>query len=1042
MTSHRDRFYRFALYGTTGAGKTCLLGVMALVGTSSRGLSCEYLPVDEPLPAGVPEGDLNASPEEPSHSEQQGNPAPPAQADFPAPVIDLTSSSTSGLVMENPTKVVTAEPHEQERVSPAPEPHTQVARKKGRPRRRKIRGTRREILGLHRGNRWIRGAIEALKSGHVPEANPPVLEEAPLTLDFRIGDPIRGCWLTRLIDYSGELIQPDLQHDPKSFVARLRQYLLQCDGFLVLAEVPRGQEVDERIRDHLVRLREAFASLQEAKDDALRTPVAIIFTKWDRHSQINHDDPDQELRKFREWLERHREYQGLIRSIGHALLPQERQLSSARPQDDGAVGNASVELGQPSLAEGESAAECPGDQPQRFEDDTVISSWGLKIGNAWVFPVSAFGVANYRNGVEAPQKFPEPFGILEPFVWLAERRDRLDVKELCDRWQTWKNWSWLPGVGLFPSNRRLRRLATNLNRRVPRESSLRPTLNRVVRAIRTGALLSTLTTVLTVGILLLTGFSSFRAWQFRYWARVIDDPASGSARLAEARDFLTGWMNLWNGVLVPGKAEAQECLAKVNQKIDDTAWAQVQAKPAGTEEQAKAAEEYLKIFPQGHHAQEARQLVEDYQAKEAQRQNKAWLASLQLDLERAQSIEDLAQLRSRIEKGWPKPEWAMPEDSKALDSFSQKVADRDRDLRQQKNQKWLDDLQAKWVAARTADDLMELQKRVIDGWPEPYHVSPAQKESLRSFSQKLAEGLGLSLAREFLRKIESLANSENWQEAIDQILKYPSKDETWQEAISLVTGEARLKLGEQSREYFKDFRFADVRQKASAASMVFNAFERKVRLYDRSAADQILEVVRLCENLRQEADEREDAHLYGKIQRIRSRTACQDYLKNAPLKVMQRYVESYLNYLEELEKPLNVEVEVRVYWHRHYQPDDTEGGENYISVSLNGNRVVYVGPVAEKPGATTKVGTFSIFQKRRTESVEISVEIWEHDGWFRGWMDHGGSGTQTCSLEELARGVQIPLRVSGAAFENKAELQIVAGWPKEPYLPPWKRSSL
>ena len=57
MTSHRDRFYRFALYGTTGAGKTCLLGVMALVGTSSRGLSCEYLPVDEPLPPEVPESD-------------------------------------------------------------------------------------------------------------------------------------------------------------------------------------------------------------------------------------------------------------------------------------------------------------------------------------------------------------------------------------------------------------------------------------------------------------------------------------------------------------------------------------------------------------------------------------------------------------------------------------------------------------------------------------------------------------------------------------------------------------------------------------------------------------------------------------------------------------------------------------------------------------------------------------------------------------------------------------------------------------------------
>lgn len=161
-TNRRDarRYYRFALYGRSGSGKTCVLAEMALGAIGhSGGLTCERLPVTVPKPDGDP--------------------------------------SSWGAA------------------------ETAAA-------------------ALHAGKEWIDEAVTALRLGKCPSFNPPVFDRnTPLTVDFQIGSPGRGLTLIRTIDYSGELIHPDEEHNHESLTNALKSCLQEFDGFLILADTPR-----------------------------------------------------------------------------------------------------------------------------------------------------------------------------------------------------------------------------------------------------------------------------------------------------------------------------------------------------------------------------------------------------------------------------------------------------------------------------------------------------------------------------------------------------------------------------------------------------------------------------------------------------------------------------------------------------------------------------------------------------------------------------------------------------------------------------------
>ena len=112
-----------------------------------------------------------------------------------------------------------------------------------------------------RGKEWLEQAIRRLEKGEVPEPNPP--EDKPRRFYFQFTIPDRGTAHVELVDYSGELIDPNLSEE--RLAGYLRQHLAQCDGLLVLAEAPLPQKDSQPLAEELLKLRKAFAALKNER---------------------------------------------------------------------------------------------------------------------------------------------------------------------------------------------------------------------------------------------------------------------------------------------------------------------------------------------------------------------------------------------------------------------------------------------------------------------------------------------------------------------------------------------------------------------------------------------------------------------------------------------------------------------------------------------------------------------------------------------------------------------------------------------------------
>ena len=914
MARDTRKMYRFALYGQSGSGKSCLLGTMALVGTSSRALSCELLPVEVPEPKEVQDGQLK--------------------------------------------------PQE------------------------------REALSLHRGKDWLQKVQDRLRQNNVPEPNPPQFDAAPPMFDFRIGDPQHGDRLVRLIDYSGELINPEMEHDSESFVRKLRDHLTDSDGFLILAETPRNKsDVSQRML-HLKRLREAFKSLQEAKDDALRTPACIVLTKWDRYSKIDRDEPNNELSKLPRFFDTYPEFEALVNSIGNALAPQEAEVKAIRWTDlddvaetagNPAIDSASCAIAQTS-GQGESTAQ-PTAQSNTSTADSLanpedVGQWGCQIGNVWVFPASAFGAATGQDGKEVPDGLPQPFGIIEPFLWLAQRRDLIDATSLERDWAQRRRWAWVPLVFLFPHHRRMRTRAAQLARRIPASTNSARRLARLRRQLFwRGTVASVVTSlvsmVLFVALFGTGGYSYLRQTDFASWQSVVENPASDTDNLLQARDFFDRYAShWWNGLFVPSRDAAKQLVDKADQQIDHILWQGVQKAVPDSPEQAKQAEKYLAALPNGRHAGEARRIIAEVGKKEVVRENDRWLSECERQLARATTASQVDELLGKLNSGFPFPASASNQQQGKLQQLQKQAAD----------------------------------KRAELDWAE------------------------------FENQYRQAMRDEDYGHAANLLSKRQPRDDRWQGLVKEFATRIEQTAEARVNKHLKDSRFDEANNELRKAEDALKHLESAVRPYQSTIADSLLEPLRKLQPKKGQIDKDHDRFEYSKILEQRTAQACERYLNHAPLKTMQREVNAYLQYLRRLEQPVPVNIGIKIFWDKNYRPDDWSKGENYIHVWVDDSQV-FESPeaIAEDPGNLSgEVGRFEINGKHIGDRVTIRVEIVEDDNFATGRDDDGGSGEQTCSLKELRKGIQIPLRPKGGGnFENRAHLNITSGWPEEPDLPTW-----
>ena len=308
--------------------------------------------------------------------------------------------------------------------------------------------------GFERGRAWLERAIWHLehhgeiapsgggdsdRSRGVPPPNPN--EGDAFRLLYRFTAPERGSFLVELIDYSGELIDPDVSET--ELAKRLRHHLADTDALVVLASAPRlGDEGGDLVRE-LERLKRAFAALrgERRRGPAIAAPVVLALNKWDRR--------------------------------------QSRDAFLAEPELDGDEAHFS----KPAVREFISGTPEP---PHLGLVNELKNAVGP--GNFKAFPLSALGEPEAGGDASHPDRPARlnplhAFGVEDPFVWACRRRDEIDLaeyeREAASKtlWKVWQPfsprswWSRRTFVARFPEGTPGRRRVEVARSRIRRSTA-------------------------------------------------------------------------------------------------------------------------------------------------------------------------------------------------------------------------------------------------------------------------------------------------------------------------------------------------------------------------------------------------------------------------------------------------------------------------------------------------------------------------------------------------------------------------------------------
>ncbi len=121
---------------------------------------------------------------------------------------------------------------------------------------------------LHKSNARLEEAKKLLIEGSVPSKTELSIN---FLFDYKFSSQKTGEFHARLIDYSGELVEP--QNAPQDIAKELREKLQGMDGLLVLAPVFRKT-------GELNQLQKTIGLISFSK------PIALLITKWDRLDPI------------------------------------------------------------------------------------------------------------------------------------------------------------------------------------------------------------------------------------------------------------------------------------------------------------------------------------------------------------------------------------------------------------------------------------------------------------------------------------------------------------------------------------------------------------------------------------------------------------------------------------------------------------------------------------------------------------------------------------------------------------------------------------
>lgn len=789
----------------------------------------------------------------------------------------------------------------------------------------------------HLGWRWLSEQRERLARGELPPPNPNREEPTRFLFDFTA--PERGTIRVELIDYSGELITLT----SSELAARLRSHMETCDGILLLAEAPHpGRDLTPLSRD-LENVKAAFSLLLSERDGAPEQdwPVALLLNKWDRRGPIAFANPDRESGRADSFLDGEPEppHRALVHTIENAVTPE----------------------------------------------------------NLKLFPVSAFGAhLVLSDGREVPANDGSPvlrsFGLEDPFLWVAGRRDEIDVETYE---QAAKTASWLrfwqlfvgrPALGLASRGESLRHWIRGvsplralvdgfpLKSRLPASSEL---ARRVIAARRSSALKLASQALLSLGLVasLLTATEAFfDGVRYRSVVSTRQKPDATQQQLISGEDWLEtyyqapSFRHLLSGLFILDRKAALIELERSRVQRDERSWAPV-SEAEGETQLALVEEHKKKIGSNCRHRSEVDRIQAENVARRNRRENREFLDTLARDVNaigppQAPTEDAVRQILDRLRR-LPHP-GSMDDDGLSQRSHIESVLyERLGQAKQRESSLRLAEFQGKFYRLLSDGKVREAAALLAEGRPEFPQATDLEKDFATS---------------------------------------------------------AVASIEERCRGYTKSRLWAQAREAVS------------VPLNDQSVVKLLGAVqIRKLNALRNDVDSSEDRDLYDQI--LRFRPQCRDqvtqYLRSASTGRMKKPVETYQAYLNQMDGKLDLKLELsQLEWGNAW-----DGWEHDVRVTVDGKTAIEGHATAKRYARTGKVGEPVAVLKNPKDSIRVRVTLVRRGSYnpLKWSSVEVGSGEYTGTVRDL-NGKTIELPASD--HTNKASF-VVDGIPLEPTLPAW-----
>lgn len=427
---------------------------------------------------------------------------------------------------------------------------------------------------FHIGWKWLHAQRAHLKSGDLPEPNKASQETMRFVFDF--GSKEHGRQQIELIDYSGELLTATASELAKN----LREIMRECDGLLILAEVPFPGRDQTSDAENLEKLKGAFLKILDERAAGAKAdwPIALLFNKWDRR-------------------------------LDFASMPTD--------SGQGEIKAFLAETPQPAQA------------PLANMIANVVGEENMRC-----FPVSAFGASQIRpDGMEAPRNqgvLLNSFNLEDGFIWVAQHSDQLLLKKLSETFKNtpwWTFWQlfigaqadvpeaksspmkhWGRGVSAFKG------IAASFHfmRRISLSNALYPQAKNVLKQFAIKAAVQFLVFIFSLmAIEAIIDGSNNREVQV-----TLENPAATKDQVNSAEVWLQGYAvspkyrHMLSTILVLNRTEASNQLGKFRKKHDEIAWKSVEEVKDHLVK-IQVAKKYLEDFPNGAHRSKAQELVDE-----------------------------------------------------------------------------------------------------------------------------------------------------------------------------------------------------------------------------------------------------------------------------------------------------------------------------------------------------------------------------------------------------------------------------------------------